>query len=206
MLTLDQRWLLLSIGGWAIRDCLIGPAGVDHLMSSMYGGTGSRVEDGPAFLAGGFQCGNGRIVAPMFGDPVVTVTKAQLLRFSRSLPQSVTDELRAGSKAMHAERQRTWEWCRCPYEHTAPNPHSGVCRSYHPTDQQVDQHYAELRRLDAWQDQVVFRNHRADDRRARRSPRRCPGQRARAGAGDGNPVPHGRACRGLPLCHGLEQG
>ena len=34
-LTSDQRWLLRSVGGWAMRECLIGPAGVDHLMTSM---------------------------------------------------------------------------------------------------------------------------------------------------------------------------
>ncbi len=26
MLTEDQRWLLRMVGGWEMRDCLIGPA------------------------------------------------------------------------------------------------------------------------------------------------------------------------------------
>ncbi|GFG83366.1 hypothetical protein [Mycolicibacter algericus] len=157
MLTTDQRWLLRAVGGWAMRDCLIGPVGVDHLMESMQGCSGSRVRGGPEWLSHGYQCRKGKILSPMFGEPVVTVTKAQLNRYARELPQAITDELRAVRKAMHTGHQRTWEWCRCPYEHTPPNPHSGVCRSYHPSGAQVEAHYAELRRLGARQERALNR-------------------------------------------------
>lgn len=155
-LTVNQRWLLRVMGSWAIRDCLISPAGVDHLMTSQWGGTGHRVDGAPEWMHS-FQCGNGKIVCPAFTEPIVTITRAQLNRYARELPSSVTDELRAVARAMHAAQQRTWEWCRCPYEHTPPNQHTGVCRSYHPTHQQEDAHFADVHRLDDWQDRALNR-------------------------------------------------
>ena len=97
MLTEEQRWLLRAMGGWAIRDCLTYPEyGWSHLMQSMWGGSSRHREGRPEFLRGGFQCGYGRIVSPGYGrDPLVMITKAEMMRFAKSLPARLVEDLRA---------------------------------------------------------------------------------------------------------------
>lgn len=159
-LTEDQRWLLRSVGGWAMRECLISSGGVMRLMQSMYGSTGHVIEGGPAWLAGGFSCGQGKVVSPGFGEPVVTVTVAQINRYAASLPDELKADLVACRDAQQAEAKRTWKWCHCGREadclrSNAGDPQHG--RRYHPAEAEVQAHYGELARLNDWQDNLLDR-------------------------------------------------
>ncbi len=165
-LTEDQRWLLRSIGGWAMRDCLLGPDGVADLMSRCSSSTGHRIDGGPEWLANGYTCGRGKIVCPWWTTDIgrppvksVTVTTAQLNRYARSLAQDVTDELREVRRALNAENIRR-DWCRCGREVECHRRNEGdpiYGGRYHPTDEEVDAHYRELRRIQEWQDRVLDR-------------------------------------------------
>lgn len=165
-LTEDQRWLLRSIGGWTMRDCLIGPEGVQDLMSRCSSSTGSRIDGGPEWLTNGYTCGRGKIVSPWWttdiGRPpakTVTVTTAQLNRYARNLPQDVTDELREVRRAFNTENIRR-DWCRCGREDECHRRNEGdpiYGGRHHPTDEEVDAHYRELRRIQDWQDRVLDR-------------------------------------------------
>lgn len=165
-LTEDQRWLLRSIGGWAMRDCLIGSEGVQDLMSRCSSSTGSRIDGGPEWLANGYTCGRGKIVCPWWTTDIgrppvksVTITVSQLNRYARNLPQDVTDELREVRRAFNAENIRR-DWCRCGREDECRRRNEGdplYGARYHPTDEEVDAHYRELRRIEEWQDRVLDR-------------------------------------------------
>lgn len=165
-LTEDQRWLLRSIGGWAMRDCLLGPEGVADLMSRCSSSTGHRIDGAPEWLANGYTCGRGKIVCPWWTTDIgrppvksVTITTAQINRYARSLPQDVTDELRAVRRAFNAENIGR-DWCRCGREAECHRGNEGdptYGGMYHPTDEEVDNHYRELRRIQAWQDRVLDR-------------------------------------------------
>ncbi|WP_454231366.1 hypothetical protein [Mycolicibacterium fortuitum] len=89
----------------------------------------------------------------------MTVTTAQLNRYARSLPQEVTDELRAVRRAFNAENIRR-DWCRCGREAECRRRNEGdpiYGGRYHPTDAEVDAHYRELRRIQEWQDRALDR-------------------------------------------------
>lgn len=110
MLTDDQRWLLRMVGGWAMRDCLIGSAGVAHLMQSMYGGTGRALDGAPPYIRG-FQCGGNKIVSTSV--PVVTVTTAQLNKYARSLPADLVAEMRECAAAALRNNILRQQFCHC---------------------------------------------------------------------------------------------
>jgi hypothetical protein len=156
-LTNDQRWLLYFMGGWQIRDCLIGPAGTDHLMQSTSGAcrfTGP--EGGPEWMTG-WDTHNGKIVSPGRGESRVVVTKAQINAYARSVRESVRAELVALRAEAGVEANRTRGWCHCPWSQTAPNAHSGPCQRYHPTDDEDDIHYATVRQIDEALDEALRR-------------------------------------------------
>jgi hypothetical protein len=156
-LTTDQRWLLFAIGGWTMRDCLLGPAGTDHLMQSMYSSCGGSGPDGGPEWLTGWNTRAGKITAPAFGDVRVVVTTAQINAYARTLPGSIRDDLMACGGAARAAQRRTDGWCHCPWLHTAPNAHSGPCHRYHPSADEDIQHLAAQRAIDAWQDRVLRR-------------------------------------------------
>lgn len=156
-LTTDQRWLLFVIGGWTMRDCLISPDGTDYLMQTMSGACGlSGPDGGPEWLTG-WNTRSGKITAPPFGDVRVMVTKAQINSYARALPDCTRDDLIACREADAVEQRRTYEWCHCPWQHQAPNPHSGPCKRYHPTDDEYDDHLVRVRAIAAWQTQLLRR-------------------------------------------------
>ncbi|QIV79886.1 hypothetical protein [Mycolicibacterium frederiksbergense] len=156
-LTTDQRWLLYFMGGWSIRDCLIGTAGTDHLMQSMSGACGHTSPDGGPEWMTGWDTRNGKISSPGRGEARVVVTKAQINAYARSLRESVRDELVALRAEARAESDRTTGWCRCPWAETAPNAHSGPCQRYHPTDEEESAHYATVWRIDEALDEALSR-------------------------------------------------
>ncbi len=156
-LTEDQRWLLFAIGGWEMRECLLGPHGVDHFMqscSSAYGHDGPA--GGPAWLTGWTTSG-GKITAPPRGDVRVVVTKAHINAYAATLAADVLADLSACRSADTQEHTRTAGWCRCPWQHTAPNSHSGPCTRYHPSDAEEQDHYDRCRRIRTWTEAVLRR-------------------------------------------------
>jgi len=147
-LSADQRWLLYAMGGWAIRDCLISPAGTDHLMQSMWGSVGrTHPEGGPQWLTG-WDTHGGKITAPSASNRRVTITKAQINAYARTLPADVRDELLVLRSEDQAEHQRTNGWCHCPWANTPPNAHSGPCTRYHPTADEDNDHWDALNRIE----------------------------------------------------------
>jgi len=141
ILTQDQRWLLRAVGGWQMRDCLIGPDGVDHLMQSMYGSTGVRINGAPDWLHG-FQCGRGKIQS--IGIPAITVTAAQLNRYASRLDAELKAELIKCRGIARTEDERVRKWCHCGRESEClkanqDDPFWGD--RYHPTASEVDDHY-----------------------------------------------------------------
>lgn len=156
-LTTEQRWLLFAIGGWTMRDCLLGPAGTDHLMQSCYSSHGfSGPEGGPEWLTG-WNTANGKITAPGRGTVRITATKAQINSYAKALPANLIQELTECRAAARAEQERTHGWCHCPWQHEAPNPHSGPCNRYHPTDAEDDEHFDRVHAIDTWQTQLLRR-------------------------------------------------
>ncbi|ETA91883.1 hypothetical protein O982_24830 [Mycobacterium avium 10-5581] len=153
----EQRWLLFAIGGWMMRDCLLGPAGTDHLMQSCYSSWGFTGPDGGPDWLTGWNTANGKISAPQKGTVRVSVTKAQINSYAATLPADIRRELTDCRDAAHAEQQRTASWCHCPWRDIAPNPHSGPCQHYHPTDAEDDQHRARVHALNAWQTRLLRR-------------------------------------------------
>jgi hypothetical protein len=156
-LTTDQRWLLYFIGGWQIRDCMIGTAGTDHLMQSMSGACGfTGPEGGPEWMTG-WETRNGKISSPGRGPGRVVITKAQINVYARGLCEGLRAELVALRTESGLEAERTRSWCHCPWAETAPNSHSGPCQRYHPTDEEDSAHHATVRRIDEALDDVLRR-------------------------------------------------
>ncbi|WP_025088809.1 hypothetical protein [Mycobacteroides abscessus] len=152
MLTEDQRWLLRMVGGWEMRDCLIGPAGVTRLMQSCYGGT-RLPTDGYPFHLKGFECGHGKIVSR--GIPVVTVTTAQLNKYARSLPVDLVAEMRECATAAQRNNLRRHQFCHCGNE-PCGYAYMGdrICP---PTEQQEADAKAEFWRCQDWTDDLLDR-------------------------------------------------
>lgn len=152
MLTDDQRWLLRMVGGWAMRDCLIGPAGVTHLMQSCYGGTRLPADGYPLHLKG-FECGRAKIVSR--GIPVVTVTTAQLNTFARSLPADLVAEMRECASASTRNAILRGRFCRCGS--TACGYAYMGDRICPPTEQQELDAHAEYWRCHDWTEDLLDR-------------------------------------------------
>ncbi|GAT13185.1 putative uncharacterized protein [Mycolicibacterium thermoresistibile] len=115
MLTLDQRWLLMTMGGWQIVDALIGPGGVSHLMQSRWGGFRQKpIPGAPAWMTSWFT-GNGRIVSP-YGrgvEPRVAVTAAQIDRYATTIPDEIKDQLRDIRAQSTANAVLRGRFCGC---------------------------------------------------------------------------------------------
>ncbi|WP_074357601.1 hypothetical protein [Mycobacteroides abscessus] len=151
-LTEDQRWLLRMVGGWTMRDCLIGPAGVTRLMQSHYGGTGCGLDGAPSYIRG-FQCGGGKIVTT--GVPVITVTTAQLRKFAQSLPTELVTEMRECAAAAQRNNLLRHQFCRCG---SVPCGFAYMRdRICPPTEQQEADAIAEFWRCQDWTEDLLDR-------------------------------------------------
>jgi hypothetical protein len=158
ILTVDQRWLLRSVGGWTMRDCMISPEGVSHLMQSMYGSSGHPIDGGPAWLASGFQCRGRKVVSKQ--PPVVTVTDVQINRYAAQLDAPLKAELVECQQADRAENDRVWKWCRCGREAECLRANEGDPfwgNRYHPSEAEVQEHYEECWRIRDWTDDLLDR-------------------------------------------------
>ena len=156
-LSTEQRWLMFAIGGWTMRDCLLSPAGTDHFMQSCYSSWGfSGPDGGPEWLTG-WNTHGGKVTAPQTGPIRVTLTKAQINSYAAALPADIRRELTECRDAAAIERQRTADWCHCPWQTKSPNAHSGPCERYHPSDDEDHEHYARVRAIESWQTQLLRR-------------------------------------------------
>lgn len=158
ILTVDQRWLLRSVGGWTMRDCMISPHGVSHLMQSLYSSSGRAIEGGPEWLAGGFDCIGGKVVSKR--PPIVAVTVAQINRYAAQLDASLKAELVECQRADRTENQRVMNWCRCGREAQCVKANEGdplYGNRYHPSDAEVQEHYEADWRIRDWTDDLLDR-------------------------------------------------
>lgn len=152
-LTENQRWLLLLMGGWAIIDALLSPAGTKHLMQSGWGGANHTPPEGAPRWLRSFDTRGSKIVAPCG----VTVTAAQINRYAAALDDAIRAELAACQAARQTNTMQGYEWCHCPYQHTAPNAFTGPCTRYHPTEEDEAAHLAEYRRIGEWEKDLLRR-------------------------------------------------
>lgn len=152
ILTEDQRWLLRMVGGWEMRDCLIGPAGVTRLMQSHRGGNGRGPDGAPPYIRG-FQCGGGKIVTT--GVPVITVTTAQLRKFAQSLHADLRDEMRECANASTRNAILRHRFCGCG--HTPCGYAYWGDRICPPTEQQDADASAEYWRCHDWTEDLLDR-------------------------------------------------
>ena len=156
-LTTDQRWLLAHMGGWAIVDALLTPAGVDRLMQLSWGGVGGQPPaGGPEWLCS-FETRAGKITAPWGSQPRVIVTSAQLKRFARDLPADICAELDQCSRARTTETLRSYQWCHCPWQFHGPTADSAPCDRYHPTAAEDQDHRNTVRRIAEWESNLLRR-------------------------------------------------
>lgn len=156
ILTEDQRWLLRAVGGWTMRDCLIGPKGVSHLMQSLYSSSCARFEGGPDWLSRGFQCRGGKVMS--IQPPVITVAEAEINRYAAQLDATLKAELVECRRADRAENERVRKWCQCGREAECLKANQGdplYGNRYHPTDAEVLAHYEECWRIRDWTDDLL---------------------------------------------------
>ncbi|KWX66830.1 hypothetical protein [Mycobacterium sp. NAZ190054] len=150
-LTHDQRWLLMTMGGWQIVDALIGPGGVNHLMQSQWGGSRLQPIPGAPGWMTSFQTRGSKIVSPSFADePRVTVTAAQINAYARALPSGVRGELEelALQRQQHAWQGRDWCLCGRAEECRRRNQGDPVYGDrHHPTEAEENQRHADWLRM-----------------------------------------------------------
>lgn len=156
-LTSDQRWLLRTVGGWAMLDALISQAGIAHLMTSQQGGTGRATDDGPDWLAGGFQCGGGKIVSPAFGTPLVTVTAAQISEHARTISTALMTQMVDCQQASRRETMRVYGWCRCKSEQCASSTDPIWGGRHHPSEDEWNAHLNTVELLRDFTDKLLDR-------------------------------------------------
>lgn len=138
MLTEDQRWLLWTVG-LNISRALVSDDGLAHFMGSMIGYYGTALDGVPEWMDS-YLTQSGRIISPYrstLAAPKVTVTKADIRRFRKTIPAELLAELKQIDQAQTAEAQRTWLWCRCGgklHQDFMGRDH------YHPTDAEDQEH------------------------------------------------------------------
>lgn len=87
---------------------------------------------------------------------IVAVSYAEVKRWAGSVPEYIVAELRLQFGLMARERDRTMNWCYCPWKDTAPNAHSDPCTRYHPTDSEDRQRRDVADELDHRQETFVL--------------------------------------------------
>lgn len=156
ILTEDQRWLLRGLGGWMMRDCMIGPSGVAHLMQSLSSSSTAHVDGGPDWLDSGYQCRGGKVMSNR--QPAVTVDEAQINRYAAQLDATLKAELIECQRADRAETDRVWRWCRCGREAECLKANRGdplYGNMHHPSEAEIQAHYEEYWRIRDWTDDLL---------------------------------------------------
>lgn len=164
-LSLDQRWLLLHIGGWEIVGALASPEGVTRLMQSCYSSTGGRgraddLPHAPQWVRGcGWETSGGVIKARGQGGPHVTVKAAEINRYAKQLPADIKAEIIACRDAGTANAVLRGRFCllkrtRPDHDHATYMPweEDRICP---PTVEQENNAKADYWRIHAWQHLVL---------------------------------------------------
>ena len=119
-LSVDQRWLLLQMGGWEITWALSGPDGVTRLMQSRWGSSGGHststdgVPGAPRWIkACGWDTSGGAIHSRAQGGPQVRIKAAEINRYAAQLPDDVKAELSACRNASTANAVVRYRHCHC---------------------------------------------------------------------------------------------
>ena len=158
VLTVDQRWLLMHMGGWQIVSALCSPEGTTHLMQSCWSSTAGRAADmpgAPEWLRGcGFQTQGGVVAADRLNGtaPPVRVKAAEINRYAASLPADIKAELLACRNAGTANAVMGYRLCRRPGKHEHLPYEDAICPA---TDEQHDEQTAEYWRVVDWQADVL---------------------------------------------------
>lgn len=147
VLTEDERWLLLAMGGWMILDALLSKQGAEYLAQSHWGGTLRDVEGGPDWLRGGFSTNGGKVHCPAFGTPILTIKVTRITAYGLTLPADLRAEMEQCRKDSQALNLKQYSWCHCPWKHEAASKYSEPCKRYHPTDAEDDAARAEHWRI-----------------------------------------------------------
>lgn len=154
VLSEDQRWLLLHMGGWQIVHALCSPDGVSALMQSRWGSTSGRASDlngSPKWLEGcGFETSAGVITARSRKVPAVKIKAAEINRFAATIPDDVKNELIDCRNASTANAVMRYRFCHCGPNHDTAYPweKDRICP---PTAEQENKASAEYWRIRAWE-------------------------------------------------------
>lgn len=154
-LTVDQRWLLLHMGGWEIVGALCSPEGVTRLMQSCWGSTAGLAcnrSGAPAWLKGcGWEISSGVITARPHS--VVKIKAAEINRYAARLPADIKSELIACRDAATANAVLRGRFCHCG-DHTKSYlwQEDAICP---PTAKQENDAQADYWQIKAWQHAVL---------------------------------------------------
>lgn len=158
-LSVDQRWLLLHMGGWEIVHALASPDGVTHLMQSCWGSSGGRANcddlpGAPRWIKGcGWETRGGVIYACGQGGPHVKIKASELNRFSKELPADIRAELVACRDAGTANAVLRGQFCHCGHhDQSYPWEKDRICP---PTIEQENDASADYWRIRAWEHVVL---------------------------------------------------
>ena len=120
----EQRHLIAFVArsnGTMLLEAIIDDHAMRALLARAGGASGPTAPDGaPDWMTSYWTLGD-RFVSPGRDKVRVNVTAAQVRNLGRHLPADLHAEIRRCLDAHRAERERTREWCYCPYAHTAPN-------------------------------------------------------------------------------------
>ena len=152
MLTLDQRWLLMTIGGWQIVWALIDPAGTKHLMNSLSARAGGTAIPGAPEWMTSWETRGGKICSPcgpLVAEPKVVVTAAQIDRYATTIPDEIKDQLRDIRAQSTANAVLRGRFCGCG---SKPCGYAYLGdRICPPTERQESDARADYRRIRAYE-------------------------------------------------------
>lgn len=155
----EQRHLIAFVArsnGTMLLEAIIDDHAMRALLARAGGASGrpTAPDGAPDWMTSYWTLGD-RFVSPGRDKVRVNVTAAQVRNLGRRLPAELHAEIRRCLDAHRAERERTREWCYCPYAHTAPNAHSGPCTRHHPSDDEDAEHRHRTTELRTWSETLL---------------------------------------------------
>lgn len=165
-LSAEQRHLIAFVArsnGTMLLEAMIDDHAMRALLARAGGASGPIAPDGAPDWMTSYWTVADRFVSPGRDTVRVKVTAAQVRSLGRSLPPGLHAEIRQCLAAHSAERERTHEWCYCPYAHTAPNAHSGPCTRHHPSDTEDAEHRRRAAELRSWSQTLLRQTLHPDD-------------------------------------------
>ncbi|ULE31163.1 hypothetical protein [Mycobacterium sp. IDR2000157661] len=154
----EQRHLIAFVArtnGTMLLKAMIDDHAMQALLARAGGATAPTAPDGAPDWMTSYWTVADKFVSPGRDKMRVKVTAAQVRKLGRSLPAGLHAEIRQCLDAHSAERERTREWCYCPYAHTAPNAHSGPCARHHPSADEDAEHRHRAAELRTWSETLL---------------------------------------------------